>query len=157
MGGMNKYLPAAAMFLGCVMLLGCAVPYTMQTPPSFRKFDDKTEFKMITADGVMLKARQVENYPEGDLDFWTDAMERHLSERGYVLKSKNCFNGAGGKEACTLDFVLPYGTEDWTFSETVFVVGDTIVLVEAAGPFDRYAEVEAEVAEALKTFKPNLE
>ena len=156
MYGMNRYLSTAAVWLGCSMLFGCAVPYTMQTPPSFRRFDDKTELKMITADGVRLKARQVDNYPEGDLAFWTDAMERHLNERGYVLKSKECFTSNSGENACTLDFVLPYGTEDWTFSETVFVVGDTVVLVEAAGPFERFAEVESELASALKTFEPNL-
>ena len=134
----------------------CKAPYTMTTPPSFRRFEKSRDFKMITADGVMVKARQVENYPEGDLDFWTDALERHLVERGYSMKGKNCFDTKTGKRGCTLDFVLPYGTADWAFSETIFVVGDTIVLVEAAGPFERYIKLEKELAEALTTFEPHL-
>lgn len=140
-----------------LLFVACKAPYTMDTPKSFRKFEDTREFKMITANGVMLKARQVKNYPEGDLVFWTDAMERHLAERGYLLKSKDCFKTKTGKDACTLDFVLPYGTEDWAFSETVFVVNDTIVLVETAGPFDRFTKVEDELASALKTFEPHLD
>lgn len=143
--------------LGLALLfVACKAPYTMDIPKSFRKFEDTRDFKMITANGVMLKARQVRNYPQGDLDFWTDAMARHLTERGYSMKSKDCFATRTGKKACTLDFVLPYGTEDWAFSETLFVLNDTIVLVEVAGPFDRFSAIEAELADALKTFEPNL-
>ena len=140
-----------------LVFVGCKTPYTMDTPKSFRKYEDTKDFKMITADGVMLKARQVDNYPEGDLDFWTDALERHLAERGYLMKSKDCFKTQTAKKACTLDFVLPYGTEDWAFSETVFIIGKKIVLVEAAGPFNRFAKVENELAAALMTFEPHLE
>lgn len=135
----------------------CAVPYTMETPASFRRFDDSRQFKMITADGVLLKARQVENYPKGDLDFWTDAMDRHLTERGYLRKSQSCFQTNIGKKACTLNFALPYGADDWIFSETLFVLEDVIVLVETAGPFERFAEIEDELAAALKTFDPHLD
>jgi len=144
------------LFLFAATVIACKAPYTMDTPKSFRKFEDTRDFKMITANGVMLKARQVKNYPRGDLDFWTDAMTRHLLERGYLMKSKNCFTTKAGKKACTLDFALPYGTEDWALSETVFVVGDAIILVEVAGPFERYAKVEGELADAIKTFEPHL-
>jgi hypothetical protein len=129
----------------------------MDSPKSFRKFEDSRQFKLITADGVMLKAREVDNYPKGDLEFWTDAMDKHLGERGYLLKSKTCFKTNLKKSACTLSYALPYGTEDWSFSETIFVVNDTIVLIEAAGPFLRYAKVEGEITAALKTFEPHLD
>ncbi len=135
---------------------GCGPAYTMDPPKSFKRYQETEGFKMITADGVMLKAREVENYPEGDLPFWTDATERHLVKRGYVLKSKACFKTQKQKDACTLTFLLPHGAEDWVFSETLFVEGDTLVLVEAAGPFQRFVKVEKELAAALKTFEPNL-
>jgi hypothetical protein len=128
----------------------------MNAPKSFKRYQESRDFKMITADGVMLKAREVDNYPEASLDFWVDAMGRHLEKSGYVLKSKSCFKTQKGRDACTLDFLLPHGAEDWAFSETVFVVDDTIVLVEVAGPYERYAKVEKELAAALKTFEPNL-
>lgn len=137
-----------------LFFIACKAPYTMETPKSFRKYEDTNEFKMITANGVMLKAREVENYPKGDLEFWTDAMGRHLTERGYIQKETRCFTTHAAKKACTLDFLLPYGTEDWAFSETIFVEDDDIILVEVAGPFDRHAKVADEVKEALKTFNP---
>jgi len=39
-------------------------------------------------------------------------------------------------------------------AETVFVVGDRIVLVEVAGDFARYEKVRAELRTALLTFDP---
>jgi len=137
--------------------LGCNVPYSMEAPTAFKRYRDNGVFKMTTADGVMLQAREEENYPKADLDFWVDAMGRHLEARGYVLKTKRCFENRSRKAACTLDFVLPYGAEDWAFSETIFVEDDTLVLVEVAGPYERFAKVEADLAEALKTFEPNLD
>ena len=38
-----------------------------------------------------------------------------------------------GLDGCTLEFMLPHGAEDWVLSETIFVVEDTVFLVETAG------------------------
>jgi hypothetical protein len=46
----------------------------------------------------------------------------------------------------------PYGAEDWVRSETLFVVGDRIVVVEAAGPFGHYQPVEKQLRNALESF-----
>ena len=154
---MTRTTPFAALVLLSAIAFSCKPPYTMEAPKSFKRFHDTRAFKMITADGVMLRAREVDNYPEADLDFWVDAMKRHLVERGYAHKSTGCFKTSRGRDACTLDFLLPHGAEDWAFSETLFVVGDTIVLVEVAGPYERYAKVEEELAAALKTFEPHLD
>ena len=142
-------LPILALFL-----VACGPHYAMNLPKSFRKFEEADAFKLITADGVMLKTREVENYPKGDLDFWTDALGRHLTERGYLLNETACFSTNAGEKACTLTFLLPHGTEDWVYSETIFVEDADIVLVEVAGPFDRHAKVKDELAAALKTFEP---
>ncbi len=149
----------SGLLLALLALLASACgppPYKMEVPSSFKRFEDVNEFKMITADGVMLKARQVDNYPEATLEFWTSAMEKHLEAQGYVVKSKECFKNAKGRDGCTVDFMLPHGAEDWILSETLFVVDDKIVLVETAGPFDRFASIEDELKKALKTFDPNL-
>ena len=136
--------------------VGCRPPYSMIPPDAFKRFEKSRSFKMITADGVMLRAREEENYPKASLDFWVDAMGQHLEKQGYALKSKRCFSSKKGKRGCTLDFLLPHGAEDWIFSETIFVEGETIVLVEVAGPFERYVEVEEALSKAMETFEPNL-
>jgi len=129
-------------------------PYKMDLPRSFKQFEDTRDYKLITADGVMLKAREVENYPEAGLDFWTDALKQHLEEQGYVLKSEECFKTTKGLDGCTMDFMLPHGAEDWVMSETLFVVEDDVILVETAGPYERYAEIEEDLKKSIKTFDP---
>ena len=57
-------------------------------------------------------------------------------------------------KGCTLDFLLPHGAEDWVLSETIFVVDDTVYLLESAGPYDKFAAVEEELKKALETFRP---
>jgi hypothetical protein len=126
----------------------------MSLPPSFKKYEDKSTFKLVSADGVLVKARQVENDPRADLDFWVEAMKKHLDERGYLLQKESCFDTTTGHKACTLNFALPHGAQDWIMSETVFVVGKRVVLVEAAAPFERFAAMEEELRQALLTFDP---
>jgi hypothetical protein len=143
-----------------LLVLGLAVSacgppsYKMELPTAFKQFEESRDYKLITADGVMLKAREVENYPEAGLDFWTDAMKQHLDEQGYVLSTEECFKTKKGLDGCTMDFMLPHGAEDWVLSETLFVVDDEIIVVEVAGPYDRYAAIEKELKKSIKTFDP---
>ena len=131
-------------------------PYTMEAPDALKRFERSDDFRYISADGVMLEAREVENYPEADLDFWADAMKRHMVASGYAVKDERRFETERGLPGHTLELMLPHGAEDWVLSETVFVVGEVIVLVEAAAPFERFAALEEDLAAALKTFTPNL-
>lgn len=142
--------------LPCVLALSACggAAYQMDTPAGFKPSAETSDFRYITADGVMLEGREVENYPAADLKFWTDAMQRHLEARGYSRKSSECFRTQAGLDGCTVDFMLPWGAEDWVMSETVFVVGDRIILLEAAGPFDRFARVEQSLRNALRSFRP---
>lgn len=138
-----------------VALAACGPPpYRMDAPPAFKRFQTTDDFRYVTADGVMLEARQVDNYPEAELSFWVEAMKRHLGDRGYVLSRERSFRTGAGLDGCTLDFVLPYGAEDWVMSETLYVRGETIYVVEAAGPYDRFEAVRGELASALETFDP---
>jgi hypothetical protein len=134
-------------------LASCSRGYSLTPSTSFREYEDSEDLKLVTADGVMVKVREVENYPEASLEFWTDALAQHLDKQGYAKKSQSCFKTQSGLDGCTLDFLLPHGAEDWVLSETVFVVGDTVYLVEAAGPFERFAKVETEYTASLRSFR----
>lgn len=135
-----------------LLLAGCGADHTLTTPPAFRRYHEADDLRLITPDGVRVATREVDNEPRADLPFWVDAMKRHLDERGYALGREHCFTTTAGLPGCTLDFVLPHGAEDWVMSETLFVIDDTLVLIEATGPFDRFAAVEAEYKQSLLSF-----
>lgn len=141
--------------LVCALVLlaaGCARGYAMDRPPAFREYTESHNLKLITPDGVMLKVRTVDNYPKAALGFWVDAMKGHLEEQGYASKSKDCFKTQSGLDGCTLDFLVPHGATDWVMSETLFVNDDDIYVIEVAGPFDRYTQVEKQLAQSYRTF-----
>ncbi len=151
---MRSTLILLIMFSFSSTAAGCGRHYQMEAPAGFVKYQKRSKFEFITADGVRMKARDAKNYPKADLPFWVDALKRHLAARGYILKDDKCFQTTRGLNGCTEEFVLPLGAEDWTMSVTTFVVGDRVVIVEAAGPYERFAKVSAGVNAALRTFDP---
>lgn len=158
MGGSERALAVVlrglAGLLAVVALVGCGGPsYTMDAPSAFRRYAEADALRLITADGIRVAARTVDNEPVADLPFWVDAMKRHLDERGYALTSEQCFETQGGWDGCTLEFLLPYGAEDWVMSETVFVLGEKLLLIEATGPFERFAAVADDYKAALRTVR----
>lgn len=132
----------------------CRPPYAMEFPEGFKRYERSRDFRLISADGVRLAAREVDNYPEATLEFWTDALSLHLEEQGYAHKHRECFETTAGLPGCTLEVMLPRGAEDWVLSTTLFVEGDRIYLVEAAASFERFAPVEDRLRAALATFDP---
>ncbi len=145
---------ASGVFLALVSA-GCGRHYTITDPPSFKRFEGGEGLRLITADGVMLRVREVENYPAADLKFWVEAMKRHLEQQGYAARGEpRFFETRKGLPGARLLFLVPRGPEDWVFGETVFVVGKRIVLVETAGPYPRHVPLEDEIDEALLTFDP---
>ncbi len=148
-----RHLLIPALFL--LLPVGCGPSYSMNEPPSFKRYHESDEYKLITADGMLLKVREVENYPRAQLKYWVDAMRLHLTEQGYLVRSEDCFETERKLEGCTLSFLAPLGAEDWVLNETLFVVDDTIYLVEAAGPAKRFTSVDDELKAAVKTFDPD--
>lgn len=147
--------PGTLVAVLALLVAACGGPtYSMRPGPSFKRYEQSDSLKLITATGVRVKAREVENCPVAELPFWQDALERHLVARGYTLTSKETFTTEGGLPAATLAFMLPYGAEDWVLSETIVVAGERVVLVEAAGPYALFQPVEAELRASLRTFDP---
>jgi len=145
------------LFIIFTLAAGCTkTDYTMDTPPQFKQYKECDSFKMITANGVKLKAREVENYPKASLDFWTDASVGHLEKSGYTHKETTCFKTEKNLDGCTVQFVLPHGAQDWVYQKTIFVIEDTIILIEAAGEWDKFMAINKSLNSKLKTFNPNL-
>lgn len=155
MNPLRNLRKAAPLLVMTLCLPACGgLGFAMDTPPGFTRYRASDDFRLITADGVRLKGRKVENKPVAELGFWKDALREHLEKRGYTHRDTQCFQTARGLDGCTLEFVLPSGAEDWVQSETLFVRGDEVLLVEAAAPFEAYEARRAGIQTALRTFDP---
>ena len=152
-------LRSIATLVSALLLTGLAaacggVPFRLDAPPAFKRFEKSNDFRFITADGLRMRGRLLENKPLADLGFWREAMKGHLEKRGLVFQGESCFKTERGLDGCTLDFVLPYGAEDWVQSETLFVHGDDLMLVEVTGPYERYVPQKPALQNAMRTFQP---
>jgi hypothetical protein len=58
----------------------------------------KTDFLLLSPDGVKIRTGRIEHYPQGTLKFWETVLQREWKRRGYkVLNSRNLKGGTGGK------------------------------------------------------------
>ncbi len=145
----------AALLLGLTLLAGGCTPKVDLKPPSaFARFTKGNPNRWITADGVRMRARTVDNEPAATLAFWKEALARHLDRRGYLRKAERCFTTQAGLKGCTLDRMQPRGSEDWVLSVTLFVDGKDIHLVEVVGPWARWQSHEAKLRAAMANFVP---
>jgi len=142
----------------CVTLatvaIGCSTVFNLKAPEGFARFESGDKNRWITADGVRMRVREVDNKPKANLQFWTEALADHLKRRGYMNKGQRCFKTTQGLDACTLNQLLARGTDDWVMSVTVMVVKERIILVEVVGPWARWKRHEPALHRAVMAFAP---
>ncbi len=138
----------------CIGALGCGPAYRIETPKSFRRYQQSHDFRWITPEGVVLRGREVENEPRATLAFWSQATQHHLERRGYKLQTKRAFRTAEGLDGERLDFLVPRGGEDWLFSVGLIVREARIYVLEAGGPWAQMHPLDAELQGVFASFRP---
>ncbi|MCO4760493.1 MAG: hypothetical protein KC502_03270 [Myxococcales bacterium] len=149
---MNKALLAALLV---VLPLACSPVYQLKAPAAFARFTTGDTNRWITADGVRMRVREVDNDPKAKLPFWKEALGGHLKKRGYKPKGSQDFQTASQLPASTLTFLLPRGNGDWVMSVTLLVAGDRIIVVEVVGLWQRWKPHEAALHQAIVAFSPS--
>ena len=117
---------------------GCA---TMDLPDNFVAVDDSDlgpyEIRGVSADGMVIAARREDNAENGTLEFWTEAVKRELTGRGYALAKSDPVESDSGTAGTLMTFTATRGGRPYTYLTAVFVtrglIGDGEVLVAEAG------------------------
>jgi hypothetical protein len=116
---------------------------TFATPKGFVDLDESGTYdqRATTADGLVLAGREIENDPEGDLAFWSHAVENQMRLRGgYALLEKRKVKTAKGVEGEELRFGHDEGNKPHLYYVALFVTqgslwkDGTIYLIEVGGP-----------------------
>jgi len=132
-----------AIFSTLFALGACACTPTFATPKGFVELDEHGTYdqRATTPDGLVLAGREIENDPEGDLDFWSRAVENQMRLRGgYALLGKRKVKTASGHEGEQLRFGHDEGNKPHLYTVALFVTrgtiwkDGTIYVVEAGGP-----------------------
>ncbi|HQY61414.1 MAG: hypothetical protein IPF92_21235 [Myxococcales bacterium] len=139
--------------LACVS--GCSTSARLDTPSGFATLgDDKTfAYRATSARGVVLAARAEKNELRANTEFWAESIDLRLSGAGYVKRSEQAVKSRGGLEGKQLRYTLTRNAREHRYWVTVFVKGDHVVLVEAAGDTAHFAPAEATVERAIASVR----
>ena len=143
----------------CAMLGACS-SLTADLPSDFMQLRTANhEFKATSPDGARVWAREFEDYDQGGVSFWAEALKNDLTEgRGYVLESSDSVRDGEGNEGRQMQLKTTFGGERWGYLVAVFVLpgssSNTIRVFEFTAReavFETYLEqVSASVATLQK-------
>lgn len=141
--------------LGLLALASACTPrHNLTLPGEFARYEHGDPNRWVTSEGVVLRAREVDDPPKATLAFWTEALVHHLERRGYRVSAPATFRTTGGVEAQRVDAITHRGAEDWLLVTAIFVVGGRLLLVEATGPWTQLHPMDASLQRALAGFQP---
>lgn len=116
------------------LLGGCATT-SLDTPTGFasHKEDGAYDFRASDGEGVVIAVRTEKNRPQGDLAYWSAALDVQLRKVGYVPSDAVELKSADGRAGRELRYVLHDSGRELVFWVAVFVTDRQVVVVEAGG------------------------
>ena len=149
----GDFCAAAVAVILTSMMIGCVTPpITMDTPDGFAAFSDTDVVRAISPEGVLIRARTVPNDPAQSLEFWAEALERQLTESGYLLIEKSDFT-IDVEDGVLMEWLAPVSEDDWIYLTAISIVESQIAVVEAAGPTDHYDTYRTAIRKSLESLR----
>lgn len=136
--------------LAAVVLGGCSTA-RIATPSGFAaQKDDAYDWRASDGEGVVLAVRSEKNDPQGDLAFWSSAVDVRLRKAGYTAQDRRDVKSIDGRAGKQLRYEVASEGRTLAFWVTVFVTDHRVVIVEAGGDTELFAPktkvVEAAIA-----------
>lgn len=144
----------AALLASTSLVTGCASTARLDTPAGFATLESSDDFayRASSAKGVVLATRTEKNELKANTEFWTESIDQKLVHAGYIKKAEKTVQ-ARGLEGKQLRYAVDRGGREHCYWVTVFLKGDRVVLVEAAGDAQPFAKAEPEVERAIGTLR----
>ena len=154
---MAKFLRILASLWLASVLAGCS-DFRAATPPGFVELEDSdpSDYRAVTADGLVIAVRSLEHEPKGELEFWASAIERRLREgSGYALLEAKAVKNAQGLTGKQLRFGYDEGREPHLYTVTLFVTDAKLYVLEAGGRKELMQQRAEQLAWAVEHFEAN--
>lgn len=127
-----------------------------EAPEGFALFNrgKGNAFVAVSPEGVLFAVSRIKNYPKMGLEFWTKALEKHLSESGYpAYKGPTEFETAGKEKGSYLEWLVPYQGKDYVYMTGLLVRGRRILLIQAGGEYEVYGGYREKITYVLKSLR----
>ncbi len=136
---------------------GCAT-FEIRTPAGFgqlRNQQPRFDYRAVSAYGVALAVRVVPNTERGNLDFWSEVVDRRLQHGGsYHAAGSTELRTRNGLVGRRLAYTYGDAQTGQTYWVTVFVTDRKVYLVEAGGGIDAFTRARDGVERAMQSFRP---
>jgi len=143
--------PTRCAFAGLLMLLaaGCT---GYRLPAGYVKVEPPWDahFKAVSAEGSAMTYRTEENPKNGNLAFWEKAATNRLVEvGGYQRTDRQDICNKNGTPGVQMTFNYAQVGVDYVYVLALYVRGDRVHVLEAAGPKDKFTPDLPEIRKAI--------
>ncbi len=151
-----QYL-CSALFL--MLVTACAGPsFTIDTPAGFVEIKnefDSYDYRATSADGMVIAVREIEHDPQGEAEFWLQAIKNRMRDRGgYALLDTLPVKSGDGLAGTQLRFGHDHeGDTPHLYYISLFVSPSALYLVETGGTKDQVTGQDAKLDAALRSFR----
>jgi len=122
-----------------------------ELPEGFAQVENNWSYQAVSPEGMQYRVRTVRNYPEQDLEFWTDTLKNHLEREGYhPMGERSSFQTKNSAGIC-YEWLLPYGNTDYIYLTAILISKNRIVIAESAAQYAIYRNYREPVLESLAT------
>ncbi len=152
---MKTFLTALLTATMLASLAGCANVAKLDTPSGFATLepDDAFAYRALSAKGVVVATRTEKNELKGNAEFWSETIDLKLSRAGYIKLTEKNVKSLSGLEGRQMRYSVSRNGREHRYWVTVFLKGDRVVLVEAAGDVQHFGPLEATVDRAIATLR----
>jgi hypothetical protein len=139
---MNLRMLVLSTVLSLGALAGCSHGARLETPSGFATLEDDSHFsyRATSARGVVLATRTQPNDVKANTEFWAEALDLRLKDKGYVAESTRSVKTAKGLSGTQMRYTTTRNGREHRYWLTVFATKSKVIVVEAAGdkePFDK--------------------
>jgi len=146
---MNKILAPLAFLL----LAACTHGARLETPSGFANLgdDDAFSYRAASARGVVITTRTEPNDVKANTDFWAEALDVRLKDRGYVADGTKAVKTNKGLAGTQLRYLTKKNGRDHRYWVTVIATKSKVYVIEAAGDKDAFDPATPTVEHAIGT------
>lgn len=144
--------------LAALVLGGCGHNFNAATPKGFVELEDQEDvgydYRATTADGLVISVREIDNDPEGPIEFWSRAIENSMRQRGgYALLEKRDVKNVDGLAGKQLRFGHDEASKPDLYYVTLYVTPKKLFVLEAGGSKQQMESHEAQLDWSVKNFR----
>ncbi len=137
-----------------IIMLACET-IEMKLPDGFAHYSrEKDHYKIISSDGVTIKAYRVEMDEQKeniDVTLWVKETGIVLKSKGYVKIKDEEISGHGGLKGIYSEYTFLYNGETHIYATTLFAKGDKLYIVESGGQKKYYDKRKEAIMKAIRS------